>query len=411
MNKIIKDQINQLGPSATLAINEESNRLIRSGKKVYKFGFGQSPFPVPDSIISALKNNANKNTYLPMQGLEELRLAIANYLNKNNNNNFKSDDILVGPGTKELMFLTQIAFQGEVLLPAPSWVSYQPQALIAKNKVHWIQTTNSSNWFPTAEQLEDKIKSIENQNLLLFINSPNNPSGTVCKNLQEIAEVAKKHKLVILSDEIYSQLTFDNQYKSISNYYPERTIVSTGLSKWCGAGGWRLGFFAIPDQLKVLKNSLKILSSESFTSVSAPIQYAAIEAYKGDHSAYLNTVRKILSFAGNYVYENLKSNVINVTKPEGGFYLFPEFTNAKFSSSSEMCKDILNKTGIALLPGSDFGLDSNKMLARLSYTDFDGTNFLRNTLGSNKLDDADLKKNAPNIVDGVSLLKRWSNSL
>jgi len=411
MNKIIKDQINQLRPSATLAINEESNRLIRSGKKVYKFGFGQSPFPVPDSIISALKNNANKNTYLPMQGLEELRLAIANYLNKNNNNNFKSDDILIGPGTKELMFLTQIAFQGEVMLPAPSWVSYQPQALIAKNKVHWIQTTNSSNWFPTAEQLEDKIKSIENKNLLLFINSPNNPSGTVCKNLQEIAEVAKKHKLIILSDEIYSQLTFDNQYRSISNFYPEGTIVSTGLSKWCGAGGWRLGFFAIPDQLKVLKNSLKILSSESFTSVSAPIQYAAIEAYKGDHSAYLNTVRKILSFAGNYVYENLKSNVINVTKPEGGFYLFPEFTNAKFSTSSEMCNDILNKTGVALLPGSDFGLDSNKMIARLSYTDFDGSNFLKNTLGSKNLDKADLEKYAPNIVEGVIKLKKWSNSL
>jgi len=379
MNKLIKDHLDYLKPSATLAVNEESNRLKRSGKKVYKFGFGQSPFPVPDSIISALKNNANKNAYLPMQGLEELRSAIANYLNKNNNNNFKSDDILIGPGTKELMFLTQIAFQGEVLLPAPSWVSYQPQAFIAKNTVHWIQTTKSSNWFPTAEQLENKIKNIKNKNLLLFINSPNNPSGTVCNNLQEIAEVAKKYKLIILSDEIYSQLTFDNQYKSISNYYPERTIVSTGLSKWCGAGGWRLGFFAVPDQLKVLKNSLKILSSESFTSVSAPIQYAAIEAYKGDHSAYLNTVRKILSFVGNYVYENLKSNVINVTKPEGGFYLFPEFTNAKFSSSSEMCKDILNKTGIALLPGSDFGLDSNKMLARLSYTDFDGTNFLRNT--------------------------------
>ena len=411
MNKIIKDQINQLRPSATLAINEESNRLKRSGKKVYKFGFGQSPFPVPDSIVSALKNNANKNTYLPMQGLEELRSAIANYLNKYNNNNFKSEDIIIGPGTKELMFLTQIAFQGEVLLPAPSWVSYQPQALIAKNKVHWIQTTDSSNWFPTAEQLENKIKNIKNKNLLLFINSPNNPSGTVCKNLQEIAEVAKKYRLIILSDEIYSQLTFDSQYKSISNFYPEGTIVSTGLSKWCGAGGWRLGFFAIPDQLKVLKNSLKILSSESFTSVSAPIQYAAIEAYKGDHSVYLNTVRKILSFAGNYVYENLKSNVINVTKPEGGFYLFPEFMNAKFSSSSEMCKDILNKTGVALLPGSDFGLDNNKMVVRLSYTDFDGSNFLKNTLGSKDLNKADLEKYAPNIVEGVIKLKKWSNSI
>jgi len=411
MNKIIKDQISKLKPSATLAINEESNRLKKSGKKVYKFGFGQSPFPIPESVVLALKNNANKHTYLPMQGLEELRSAISNYLTKNNNNNFKSDDIVIGPGTKELMFLTQITFGGEILLSAPSWVSYQPQALIAKNKVHWIETSSTSNWFPTAEQLEKKIKSIKKKNLLFFINSPNNPSGTVCKNLQEIAEVARKYELIVLSDEIYSQLTFNNQYKSISNFYPEGTIVSSGLSKWCGAGGWRLGFFAIPNQLKELKNNLKVLCSESFTSVSAPIQYAAIEAYKGDHSAYLGTVKKILSFVGNYVYENLKSNVINITKPEGGFYLFPEFTNTKFSSSAEMCKDILSKTGAALLPGSDFGLDKKMMIARLSYTDFEGTNFLNNTLGSKKLDNADLKKYAPNIAEGVSKLKAWSNSL
>jgi len=411
MSKITKDQIKKLKPSATLAINEKSKKLMRSGKKVYKFGFGQSPFPIPDSIILALKNAADKNIYLPMQGLDELRLTIANYLNKNNNNQFETDDIVVGPGTKELMFLTQIAFNGDVLLPAPSWVSYAPQALIAKNKVHWIQTDSRTNWFPTGKQIEDKIKKIKNKKLILFLNSPNNPSGTVCENLKEIAIIAKKYKLIILSDEIYSRLTFYKKYVSISNFYPEGTIVSTGLSKWCGAGGWRLGFFGIPKQFEELKNSLKILCSESFTSVSAPIQYAAIEAYKGDHSEYLNRVRNILSFTGNYVYENLKSNVVNIIKPEGGFYLFPEFTNAKFSSSSEMCEDILNKTGVALLPGSDFGLASSKMLARLSYTDFDGANFLKNTLGSNKLDDADLKKNAPNIVDGVAALKQWSNSL
>ena len=411
MNKFIKDQINQLKPSATLAINEESERLKKSGKKIYKFGFGQSPFPIPQPIVLALKNNADKNTYLPMQGLDELRLAIADHLNKNNNNDFSKEDIVIGPGTKELMLLTQIVFGGEVLLPAPSWVSYQPQASIAKNKVHWIKTSSNTNWFPTAEQFEDKIKSIKSKNLLLFINSPNNPSGTICNNLKEIAEVAKKYKLIILSDEIYSHLTFNSQYKSISNFYPEGTIVSTGLSKWCGAGGWRLGFFAIPNQLRDLKNSLKIMCSESFTSVSAPIQYAAIEAYRGDHSSYLNSVKKILFFTGNYVYENLKSNVINILKPEGGFYLFPEFSNAKFSSSSEMCKDILAKTGVALLPGSDFGLNSKKMIARLSYTDFDGASFLNNTLSSKKLDNADLEKNAPNIVNGVSKLKEWSNSL
>ena len=411
MNKFIKEEINKLKPSATLAINEESNRLQESGKKIYKFGFGQSPFPIPDNVVSALRSNADKHNYLPMQGLEELRMAIANYLNKNDNNNFSKEDIVIGPGTKELMLLTQMIFKGDVLLPAPSWVSYQPQAFIAKNKVHWIETSSNSNWFPTGKQLEDKVKSIDSENLLLFINSPSNPSGAVCNNLQEIAEIAKKYKMIILSDEIYSQLSFNDKCKSISNFYPERTIVSTGLSKWCGAGGWRLGFFAIPNQLKDFKNSLKIMCSESFTSVSAPIQYAAIEAYKGDHSRYLNAVKKILSFTANYVYENLKSNVVNITKPEGGFYLFPEFSNAKFASSSEMCKDILHKTGVALLPGSDFGLDSKKMLARLSYTDFNGASFLKNTLGSNKLDNADLKKNAPNIVDGVQALKDWSNSL
>jgi len=411
MNKIIKEQIAQLKPSATLSINEESNRLIKSGKKVYKFGFGQSPFPVPESVVSALKDNAGKNNYLPMQGLEELRSAIANNINKNNSNNFTEKNIVIGPGTKELMLLTQMIFKGDILLPAPSWVSYQPQALIAKNKVHWIQTTSNSNWFPTAKQIEEKVKNIKSENLLLFINSPNNPSGTVCNNLQEIAEIAKKYKMIILSDEIYSQLNFNDQYKSISNYYPEGTIVSTGLSKWCGAGGWRLGFFAIPNELENFKNSLKILCSESFTSVSAPIQYAAIEAYKGDHSKYLDDVKKILSFTANYAYENLKSNAINIIKPEGGFYLLPEFTNAKFSTSSEMCRDILNKTGVALLPGSDFGLASNRMLARLSYTDFNGNDFLKNTLGSKKLNTADLKKNAPNIVEGIAALKDWSNSL
>ena len=411
MSKFIKEQISKLKPSATLVINEESNRLKESGKKIYKFGFGQSPFPVPESVVLALKNNANKHNYLPMQGLEELRSAIATYLNTNNNNNFSKEDIVIGPGTKELMLLTQIIFKGDVLLPAPSWVSYQPQAIIAKNKVHWIQTTSNSNWFPTGKQLEDKVKSINSESLLLIINSPNNPSGTTCNNLQEIAEVAKKYNIIILSDEIYSELNFSGQYKSISNFYPEGTIVSTGLSKWCGAGGWRIGFFAIPNQLKNFKDSLKILCSESFTSVSAPIQYAAIEAYKGDHSKYLNAVKKILSFTADYVYKNLKSNVINITKPEGGFYLLPEFANAKFSSSSEMCKDILNKTGVALLPGSDFGFQSNKMLTRLSFTDFNGANFLNNTLGSKKLDEDDLKKNAPNIVNGVAALKDWSKLL
>ena len=411
MDKLIKEKIKKLKPSATTALNERSKKLISEGKKIYKFGFGQSPFPVPKEIQKELSINTYRKDYLPTQGLSELRQAISSYLNKRNKSKFDLEDIIVGPGSKELMFLFNQIFNGDIILPAPSWVSYAPQANIGNNKVHWIETSSETNWFPTAEQLEKKIKKIGVKKILLILNSPNNPSGAICNNFKEISDVVKKHKILVLSDEIYSELTFSKKTDSISNYCPDNTIISSGLSKWCGAGGWRLGFFAIPNQLKELKQSLKILCSESFTSVSAPIQYAAVEAYNGDHSTYLNRVKKILSFTGAYVYENLKSNAINVIKPEGGFYLFPEFTNAKFSSSSEMCKNILDKTGVALLPGSDFGLDRTKMIARLSYTDFDGTNFLSNTLGSKNLNKTDLEKYAPNVVEGISKLKEWSNSL
>jgi len=411
MNKMIKDIVKRIEPSATLQINEESKRLEKQGKKIYKFGFGQSPFPVPEIVRNELKNNVHQNKYLPMQGLIELREAIAVYLNKKRKKKFRADDIIIGPGTKELMFLLQILFEGDILLPIPSWVSYAPQAILGRNKVHWIETTGSNNWFPTAQQIENIVQLNKNKNYLLFLNSPNNPSGTICKNLNDLANVAKKYNFLILSDEIYSELSFSDEYDSISNYNPEGTIISSGLSKWCGAGGWRLGFFAIPDSLNNIKNSLKKLASETFSSVSSPIQYAAISAFTKDHSNYIERTKKILKEVGMYVYENLKSNKILINKPEGGFYLMPEFINNKFRTSSEMCKNIINETGVALLPGSVFGFSENKMLIRLSFTDFDGEKLLNNTSGCKEINQDILSKFAPNILEGVSKLKYWSKNI
>jgi len=411
MNKMIKDIVKRLEPSATLQINEESKRLEIQGKKIYKFGFGQSPFPVPEIVRNELKNNAHQSKYLSMQGLIELREAIAAYLNKKRKKKFRANDIIIGPGTKELMFLLQILFEGDILLPIPSWVSYAPQAILGRNKVHWIETTSSNNWFPTAQQIEDIVQLNKNKNYLLFLNSPNNPSGTICKNLSDLANVAKKYNLLILSDEIYSELSFSDEYDSISNYNLEGTIISSGLSKWCGAGGWRLGFFAIPDSLNNIKNSLTKLASESFSSVSSPIQYAAISAFTKDHSNYIERTTKILKEVGMYVYENLKSNKILINKPEGGFYLMPEFINNKFRTSSEMCKNIINETGVALLPGSVFGFSENKMMVRLSFTDFDGEKLLNNTSGCKEIIKDILSKFAPNILEGVSKLKYWSKNI
>ena len=407
---MIKDIVKNLKISSTLRINEISKELESKGKEVFKFGFGQSPFKIPEDVINELRNNAFQNKYLPMQGLPELRDAVANYISSKKNHNYKAENILIGPGTKELMFLLQMLFDGEVILPTPSWVSYEPQAILGRNKVHWIETRRENNWFPTSSDIEKVVLTNKKKNYLLFLNSPNNPSGQICKNLDEISKTIKKYNILVLSDEIYSELSFDDNYKSISSYCPENTIISTGLSKWCGAGGWRLGYFVIPNELTKLKNSLKILASETFSSVSAPIQYAAIAAHKNDHTNYINKSRKILKLVGEYVYNNLKSNKILIDKPQGGFYLMPEFLDMKFKSSQEMCSSLLTDTGVVLLPGSDFGFSKDKLITRLSFTDFDGKEFMDNLPEKQNLDNSLMDKFAPKIIEGTKRLKAWVES-
>ncbi len=408
---MLKDIVKNLNPSSTLKINEISRQFEKEGKKIFKFGFGQSPFQVPKDIVNELKNNAHKNDYLPMQGLELLRKSVANYTSNKKKYYYSSDNVIIGPGSKELMFLLHLAFDGDIILPVPSWVSYAPQAIIGRNNIKFLQTKRENNWFPTGIEIEEIILKNPKKNYLIFLNSPNNPSGQVCENLREISEVAKKFNLIILSDEIYSELTFNDKYESISNYCPENTIISTGLSKWCGAGGWRLGYFIIPEKLKILKNILNVLASETFSAVSAPIQYAAIKAYDGNHDKYIEISKNILKAIGNFVYENLNSNKILINKPHGGFYLMPEFISKRFSTSSEMCNEILKQTGVALLPGSDFGFDKKRLIVRLSFTDFNGENFMNNYENNSNINYEMIKKLAPRIVEGVQKLKKWSETI
>jgi aspartate aminotransferase len=408
---MLKNIVKNLKPSSTLKINEASREMEDKGKKIFKFGFGQSPFQVPSDIVNELKKNAFQNKYLPMQGLKNLREVVAQHTSKKKKYDYNFENVIIGPGSKELMFLLHVLFEGEIILPAPSWVSYAPQAILGRNKIQTIQTLRENNWFPTGQEIEKIILKDKNKNYLLFLNSPNNPSGLVCKNLEEISKIAKKYNLIILSDEIYSELSFEDEFKSISSFCPEKTIISNGLSKWCGAGGWRLGYLIVPDNLSHLKDSINVLASETFSSVSAPIQYAAIAAYTNDHSEFINNSKKILKAIGNYVYENLKSNKVTISKPQGGFYLMPEFSNKSYSTSTEMCDNLLKEMGVALLPGSDFGFDKKRMIARLSFTDFDGHEFMNGIKDGKKIDNDLILKLAPKVVEGVYKLKKWSESI
>ena len=412
MKSKVKKNILKLKESSTLAINEKSKNLIKSGKKIYRFGFGQSPFQIPDKIVETLKLNAHRKEYLPIQGLPELRENISKYLFERSGVKYSKENILITPGSKEAMLLMHVTFNGEIITPAPSWVSYEPQAEIGTNKVHWLETSRENNWFPTAKELENKLKKLgKSKNKILILNSPNNPSAAICHNLKELAKVAKKNNLIILSDEIYTDLSFDNSYKSISKFYPESTFISGGLSKWCGAGGWRLGFLAVPSGMKDFMSSLKSLASESYSTVNTPTQFAAVEAYHGNYEEYKLKVTSILHAVGLYVYNNLKSNKILINPPQGAFYLMPEFKNKKYKTSAKLCDAILNETGVAMLPGSDFGFKPKRMLTRLSYTDFDGIEFFKNVSNHKSISEEMVKTYAPNVVEGVSKLSNWAKNL
>ena len=191
MNKqnMLYERFRNTEPSSTLRINEISNKLLDEGKNVYKFGLGQSPFPVPDSVAEELQKKAHEKDYLAVAGLEELRIEIAKYHSDKNRHNYSSADIIIGPGSKELLFQIQFVLDYELILPTPSWVSYLPQAILMNKKFHFIKSNASINWDLNTKELDELCQKNKKAKLLI-INSPNNPSGTTFSNLNEIVEVA-----------------------------------------------------------------------------------------------------------------------------------------------------------------------------------------------------------------------------
>jgi aspartate aminotransferase len=376
-------------PSATVALNEQSNALRAQGKQVFKLGLGQSPFPVPDSVVEELKQNAHEKDYLPVKGLWDLRRAVAEYHRQADSLPGTAEDVLIGPGSKELMFILQLVYYGDLVIPTPSWVSYAPQADIIGRKVRWIPTSREDGWMLRPETLEQFCAEDPGRPRIVILNYPSNPTGGTYKTneLKAMAEVARANKVVLLSDEIYGELHYKDQHVSIARFYPEGTIVSSGLSKWCGAGGWRLGTFLFPRQLRWLLDAMATVASETYTSTSAPIQYAAVRAFQGGLGIerYLRDSRRILSALVRESCRRLRDAGIDVETPRGAFYLFPDFTPLADKvrervgaepTSMTMCEKLLEETGVAILPGTSFGRPGAELTARMALVDFDGSRAL-----------------------------------
>ncbi len=410
-----------LGISATVAINDRSNQLRAEGKKIFKLGLGESPFPVPDPVVAALKASAHEKSYLEVQGLRELREAVVEHHIQNFNIERTPDDVIIGPGSKELMFVLQLVYYGDLIIPSPSWVSYAPQAKIIGRDIHWINTRYENNWLIQAYELEEICFKEPDRPRLMIINYPSNPTGMTYSfdQLKDLAAVARKHRVVLLSDEIYGKLHHEGTHKSIVELYPEGTIFSGGLSKWCGAGGWRLGLFVFPENLRWLLKGMTTVGSETFTSTSSPIQHAAIAAfhYNDEIEKYLTDERRILKALGMALTEKLQNAGVKVKCPEGGFYLFPDFSDfaEKFRENNihntkGMCEKLLEDTGVAILPGSDFGRPENEFTARLAYVDFDGKNALdgvKNIAANQIPDQKYLKKYCSGMTEAIDRICNW----
>ena len=408
-------------PSATVAINERCADLVREGHEVFKLGLGQSPFPVPESVVEELRSHAHQKDYLPVMGLQPLRQAVADCQQRMHGLTSTWNDVLIGPGSKELMFLLQLVYYGDLVIPRPSWVSYAPQARIIGRRVRWLETHRDNNWRLMPDELAALCEEDRDRPRVVIVNYPSNPTGATysTERLKELAQVARRYRVVLLSDEIYGQLHHKGQHVSIARFYPEGTIVSSGLSKWCGAGGWRLGTFTFPPSLTWLRDAMGAVASETFTSTSSPIQYAAVRAFEGgvDIDRYLWNSRKILGALGRWSARRLALAGVSVGLPAGGFYLFPDFAPLAdrlrargITTGRTLCSRLLEETGVAILPGCEFGRPDAELTARLAYVDFDGARALaalESTVTNGSLPESFLRVYCGKILTSVDRIGEW----
>ncbi|KAF0719366.1 Aste57867_1087 [Aphanomyces stellatus] len=425
-HKVINCKLRAMQKSVSSAIDELSNDMIRQGKPVYKLGLGQSPFPIPECIVDELKAHAHQRDYLPVAGLPELRQDIARWANnKLAGVSYTQEDVLVGPGTKELLFVLQTVYYGDLLLPNPSCTSYAPQANIAGRNMIWLPTYAEDRWVLQPSVLEAHCVMDPHAPRILILNSPSNPTGCsyTADDLRAIAVLAKKYRLLVVSDELYSDLTHET-HVSISTYYPEGTIVSGGLSKWCGAGGWRVGFWLFSSTLDWLRRGMLVMASETYTSVASPLQYAARRAFvQGcpELTAYKLKCCKTLQVVGQWCTYQLHKLNIQVHQPQGGFYLFPCFRTYRqvlalrgVTTDVELCERLLHDTGVAILPGSFFGRQPHELYVRIAFVDFKGeiAMYVIDSETDSGLNNREgfVHSVCPNIWTAMKLLAKWLQS-
>ena len=425
MSFVNEKYIRPVEKSGTLLINEMMQNKVANNEPVTRFGFGQSPFPQMERAVEALKENAHQKYYAPVQGVAPLREKVSAFHKAAEGLDVSASRVVVADGSKNLLFTSMLALgKADIFIPVPAWVSYAPQAKIIGHNVIPVKATAQGRWRVTPEAMEKAIAQKADKNIpsMLILNHPGNPEGlgyTVAEQ-RALTEVFRKHNVIVVSDEIYGLLHHKGEHSPLALQYPEGTITTGGLSKWFGAGGWRLGVALLPETLDgAFKQTMLGIASETYSCAAAPIQHAALEAYIWDQTTqdYLAHQRRILALSGNWMADRLQESGIGACNPEGAFYLFLDFTKhadafrkQDITNSQQLCEKLMKDTGVALLYGDVFGMEPGHLSARLAYVDFDGAKALQASekVGFAKpLDEAFLNTYLPNNVQGIEEICRW----
>ena len=316
-----------------------------------------------------------KTKYTPAGGILELKETICKKFKKDNNLDYKPSQITISTGAKQCLanaFMAILNPGDEVLIPIPYWVSYPELVKLADGVPVFVETKKENNYKYTVEDLE---KAVTDKTKAILINSPNNPTGTIYHEdeLLKIADFAKKHNLLIVSDEIYEKLIYDGEkHVSIASLNEDafnRTLVINGVSKTYAMTGWRLGYIAASEEITKIMTSIQ---SHMTSNVNTITQYATIEALNGPVEELKNMVSEFENRRNFMVDKLSKISGVSIIKPSGAFYIMVDisdyfntvFKGQKIENSLDFAKVLLDEEKVAVIPGAGFGLDN---YIRLSY--------------------------------------------
>lgn len=366
-----------LRPSPTLAVTMKAKALQKEGRDIIGFGAGEPDFDTPDNIkaaaIRAIEEGFTK--YTPVGGIDELKDAVAEKLRKDNGLVYKRSQIVVSTGAKHTLFnMAQVLFGkgDEVIIPAPFWVSYPDIVLLADATPVFVAGGESEGFKLTPENLK---KAITTKTKAIILNSPSNPTGAAytLNELKGLAEVLKGTEIIVISDDIYEKVVYDDfrfsNMANVSEEMKEKTIVVNGLSKSHAMTGWRMGYAAGPDNVISAMTEIQSQSTSNPTSI---VQKASIEALLGDQSFIPKMVAEFKKRRDVIVGALNGIPGITCALPPGAFYVFPrvsalygrKYQGKPIATSNDFSEFLLEAANVAVVPGGAFGNDD---YIRLSY--------------------------------------------